>query len=98
MGIIPVLRAGEIANRMYLNMYWLHKGDKEIIDRTISKYYEEITITTRNQLARLRLICKNDAFLNAFVNAHLIPDLLYMNEDDNLKKSFDKFETELIHT
>jgi hypothetical protein len=90
MGIIPILRAGEVADRIYLNMYWLHNGDKEIIDKTISKYYEEITITTRNQLERLKLICKNDAFLNAFVNAHLIPDLLYTNKDNNLKKSFDR--------
>ena len=88
MGILPIQRPGEIANRLYLNIYWLHKGDQEVIDKTIADFYEEITATTRNQVRRLKLICKNDVFLNAFVNTQLISDVLHADRDTGLKNKF----------
>ena len=32
-GIIPFMSPKEIALRIYLNMYWFHKGDKEAINK-----------------------------------------------------------------
>lgn len=94
-GIIPVQRPGEIANRLYLNIYWHHKGDLEIIDKIIKQFYKDITATTRNQVRRLKLICKNDVFLNAFVNTQLISDVLHADRDTGLKNAFERAETEL---
>jgi hypothetical protein len=90
-GIIPILGGIEFAEKLYLNFFWMHDGDKESTDRAISEFYERITIATENQLARLRLICKNDAFLNAFVAAQSIAYLLNVRKDGLLKKSFDRF-------
>jgi len=96
-GIIPILGTEEIANRLYLNMYWIHKGNKESIDQVISKLNAEITITTRNQMERLRLICKNDAFLNAFVLTHLITDVLDDNKDTKLRELLEGIKKNTEH-
>jgi hypothetical protein len=90
-GIIPIMGVGEIINRVYLNMYWIHKGNKDSIDQVISKMNSEITITTRNQAERLLLICKNDAFINAFVLTHLITEELYEYKDANLMEQVESF-------
>jgi hypothetical protein len=80
-GIMPLEKAEDFASKVYLNMYWIHKGDKESVDRLISEFHERVTTTTQNQLARLNLICKNDAFLNAFVSTQMVTEFLEMNKD-----------------
>lgn len=95
MGIVPIQRSGEIVNRLYLNIYWLHKGDQEVINKIISDFYEEITAATKNQVRRLKLICKNDAFLNAFVNTQLISDVLHVDRDTGIKNKF--FSHEMLN-
>jgi hypothetical protein len=91
-GIIPIMGTEEIANRLYLNMYWTHKGNRDSVDEVISKLNAEISITTRNQMERLRLITQNDAFLNAFVLTHMITDVLYENKDTKLIELLESFE------
>ena len=92
LGMIPLMGAEQIARRLYLNIYWLHKGEKESIDKLISKFKEEITISSKNQVKRLNLICKNDAFMNAFVVTQIITEFLSMDVEKVLKASFDSFE------
>jgi hypothetical protein len=91
-GIIPIMDTQETANRLYLNMYWAHEGDTEAVDKIISRMSNEITMTSQNQAARLRLICDNDAFLNAFVLTHMLTDILYENKDRKLKELLESFE------
>jgi hypothetical protein len=82
----------EVASRFYLNLFFLHKGDKDKVDGIISKFKDDITVTSQNQSARLNMVCKNDAFLNAFANTQITGLFLSMDMEDVLKKSFDKFE------
>lgn len=84
-GINPVEETEAIANRLYLNIFWNHAGDTGTTDGIIKTMSREITTTTHNQLNRLRLICKNDAFINAFVLTHLVTDILYDYKDAKLK-------------
>jgi len=91
-GIIPVMETEQIANSLYLNVYWIHRGDEEAIDKLISRMNKEITMTTENQMRRLRLICKNDAFLNAFILTHLVTDVLYDNKDKKLREQLERPE------
>jgi hypothetical protein len=91
-GIIPVMETEQIANSLYLNIYWIHRGDEEAIDKLIAQMSKEITMTTKNQMRRLRLICKNDAFLNAFILTHLVTDVLFENRDNKLREQLEKFE------
>lgn len=90
-GIIPIMGGREVATRVYLNMYWLHQGNLEEIRKMIKRFGEELRVSSTNQVKRLNLVCKNDAFVNAFVNTQLVTQFL-VNIDDILMKSFDEFE------
>jgi len=90
-GIIPIMSGKEVATRVYLNMYWLHKGNLEEIKGVIKRFQQELRISSANQVNRLNLVCKNDVFMNAFVNTQLVTQFL-VNIEDILTKSFDEFE------
>ena len=90
-GIIPIMSGKEVATRVYLNMYWLHKGNLEEIKKMIKRFGEELRVSSANQVRRLNLVCKNDAFVNAFVNTQLVTQML-TNIENILGKSFDEFE------
>jgi hypothetical protein len=90
-GIIPIMGGREVATRVYLNMYWLHKGNIEEIKEVIKRFGEELRVSSTNQVKRLNLVCKNDAFVNAFVNTQLVTQFL-VNIEGILTKSFDDFE------
>jgi len=92
-GIMPVEGGKDAAIRMYLNIYWLLNGVQAQITELISVFKEEIRITSENQVKRLNLICKNDAFMNAFVNTQIAIEFLSMDIDSILKMSFDNFTT-----
>jgi len=91
-GINPLTSGQEIASRLYLNLTFLHKGNGEEINRVISKFKEEMKITSKNQVARINLICKNDAFSNSFVNTQIITQILSMDPDKALEAAFKNFE------
>jgi hypothetical protein len=84
----------EVATRVYLNMYWLHNGNLEEIKEMIKRFREELKVSSTNQVKRLNLVCKNDAFVNAFVNTQLVTEFL-INIDDILTKSFNNFESSI---
>ncbi len=91
-GTIPVSGSTEFANRLYLNIHWIYDGNKESIDKAISEFCDRMTMATKNQVARLQLICKNDAFLNAFASVHTTTQLLNVTKDKYLKESFRRFQ------
>jgi hypothetical protein len=81
MGIAPIVRGEEFASRMYLNAYWLHRGDLAGLERFITIFVTELETVTENQMTRLGLICQNDAFLNAFSSAYNVLELLKQGQD-----------------
>jgi hypothetical protein len=56
--------------RVFHNLYFDCRGDLGKTRAIIAQMQEEIQVATRCQMDRLRLICRNDAFLNALVNVH----------------------------
>ena len=91
-GVIPLMGAQGMAVRLYLNIYWLHKGKIKEIKNFISKFDEEMKTTSENQVKRLNLICKNDAFMNAFIATQITTEFLSMGIGKILEASFDNFE------
>ena len=89
-GIIPIMSGKEVATRVYLNMYWLHRGNLEEMKALINRFGEELRVSSANQVKRLNLVCKNDAFVNAFVNTQLVTQFL-IHMEDFLTRSFDEF-------
>jgi hypothetical protein len=91
-GVIPISTPRELALQIYMNAYCLHKGNKQALDASFKEFIKGITESTSRQLERLRLICRNDAFLNAFVNTHVAGELLTMDMEKMLQQEFDKFK------
>jgi len=71
-GINPLMPVDKIAKAVFLNIYLKSKGDIECIKDIITKMADNILHTARCQTARLNLISRRDAFINAFVNTDLI--------------------------
>jgi len=95
LGITPLVGGKETAQRLYLNIYWLNKGDMEAVKKTIAIFDEQIRITADNQVKRMNLICKNDAFMNAFVNTQAAAVFLNMDIEKSLIKAIDEFEKKI---
>ncbi len=93
-GVIPVMGFAPAVERIYLNVYWLHKGDRTAVDRFLRKFQEDISVITRDVLKRLNLICQKDALLNAFYTMQVTVDLLTMKVDEVLDKAFQSGDTE----
>ncbi|MDD4179725.1 MAG: hypothetical protein PHH14_06755 [Candidatus Margulisbacteria bacterium] len=94
-GIVPLMSGDEMARRMYKNIFFLTKGNAVETDKIITSFKGQIKITSTNQVKRLSLICKNDAFMNAFVNTQVVSELLSMNIAEHLKEKFDEFEKQI---
>ena len=88
----PLMQGREIASRLYLNLMFLHNCNMDEINKVISEFKEEIRITSKNQVARMKLVCQNDAFSNAFINTQIITEILSMNLDKALEAAFKNFE------
>jgi len=91
-GVNPLMNVKETRNRLYLNIYWLHKGNLEEINKSISEFKNEIKSTCQSQVKRMSLICKNDAFTNAFATTHIATEILSYDMESDLKEAFDSFD------
>ncbi len=77
-GVNPLMTPRDIALAVLRSIYFGACGDMSKVAEIIHTMQEEILHTTRCQMARLRLISKSDAFLNAFVAAHTTTDFLFL--------------------
>jgi hypothetical protein len=89
--IIPIMEGEEFAARLYLNIYWLYKGDQAQIKTALKTFDERTRIACGNQVRRLSLICKNDAFMGAFASMQAAVLFLALEEDIPLQKAFEAF-------
>jgi len=94
-GVAPIVGGHEMARRMYKNIYFLNKGNTEEVDKIIKRFEEQITVTSANQVKRLNLICKNDAFMNAFVNTQVVSVFLSMDMEKHIIEQFAEFEKKI---
>lgn len=91
-GVTPLTDIHEIVNRLYLNILYYCRGDKAQAQKVIEKFRDEIGVTSRCQMDRVRLICKHDAFLNALVLTQITSEILAMDIEKKVSKSFEEFE------
>jgi len=97
-GVMPLEGGEESAIRIYLNMYRLHNGNKEEMNKVINTFVAQLKVTTRNQVERMALISKNDAFMNAFIKMHSGLTFLTMDMDieKTVEAAFQEFEKSLL--
>jgi hypothetical protein len=91
LGIHPLMGPAEMITRIHLNVYWNCRGDKQKVDEVLHTFRNEITCTCRCQVARLGLICQDDALMNAFVNTQAQIEWLAMSQGTLLERSFEEF-------
>ena len=80
-GINPLQPFEENVQTVLLNIFWQCKGDKQQTKKVSGEVQKAIDITSRNCIKRIRLLCKNDAFMNAYVKTHAIGTFLSMSAD-----------------
>ncbi len=93
-GVNPLMSAKEASARIYMNIFWENKGDKELVNKIISEFKIKLTAASKNEMKRLSLICKNDAFINAVVKTQLISEFLSLDYDKILEDAFQRIELE----
>ncbi len=76
LGIKPLQSTTEKVQVLLLNIFWKSGGDKDQTRKTIKELQKAIDITTRNCIKRLHLICRSDAFKNAYVKTHNLGNLI----------------------
>jgi hypothetical protein len=81
----------QVVVRVYLNMFWATGGHQGETRALINRFHEEISITTRCQMDRVRLFCSHDAFLNALVLTQLAAEFLSSDAEDVVHKHVDHF-------
>jgi hypothetical protein len=91
-GVIPLMTGQEIAARIYLNMHWIHRGNPEEIHELITRFNDEILVTSKNQVKRLNMISKSDAFINAFINTQIAAKFVSLGMDKRLDEAIEVFE------
>jgi len=79
-GIVPLMDPFAIVERVYANIYRDLGGDLPAINALTARMRDQLDDTVRCQMARLRLICRSDAFLNAFVNTHIITQFVSLEK------------------
>lgn len=76
-GINPLMAPRDIAAAVLRNIYFEARGDMANVKELVDRMQEEMLLTTRCQMNRLRLISKSDAFLNAFVTVHTTAEFIF---------------------
>lgn len=95
LGINPLMGAKEVTRILYLNIFYLNKGDKGSVSGIIKEFVDKITATASNQVRRMNLIAKSDALANAFADA-CIPAIFLSSDIENVTaKEFSAFEHKL---
>jgi hypothetical protein len=87
-GITPFMNSNEVACRIFLNIFWLAKGGRWRTNRIIKEMKRTISVTSKSCVKRLNLMCKSDAFMNAYVKTQIVTEMLSFNIDATLEKYF----------
>lgn len=87
-GVIPLMDLKEAVSRIFMNIYWLNRGDSEIVNKIIDELNDHITVTSKSCVDRLNLMCKSDVFQNAYVKTHTLAMMLSFDINDTLEQYF----------
>jgi len=89
-GITPFMDSDEIVHRIFLNVYYLSGGDKEKVNKVIEELLFGMTVTGQGCVKRLNLMCKSDAFKNAYVKTQVYTMMLSTLDEKDMEKYFEK--------
>lgn len=76
-GINPLMPPPDIATAVYPQIYLAAGGEVGKVEQILRTIRDEMLLVVRCQMERLRLICTQDAILNAFVSTYNVTELLF---------------------
>lgn len=95
-GITPFTDPESALERIYLNIHWDLGGNQTAIKALIAKMRRELDITLACQVERLRLFCRSDAFISAFMLTHIITQFLDQDMEAFVRERFDSRSAPLV--
>lgn len=81
LGVKPMRSTQENVQTLLLNIFWRTNGDRTKAKQVIDEIQNAINIVTRNCFRRLHLMCRSDAFKNAYVKTHIIGELMELSSE-----------------
>ncbi len=87
-GVEPFMSIDDAVAKIFLNIFWLHDGDKVKVTAAIEDLRTHLTTTAGSCIKRLRVMCKSDAFVNAYIKTQVYGALLAVNPRDAVNKYF----------
>lgn len=68
-GVNPMMGTDEMSRILYRNIQHKYEDDGNRMEEMVTEFEKEVLESTQCLTTRLKLMCKNDAFINAFINA-----------------------------
>lgn len=87
-GVTPFMGWKESAIRIFLNIYWVHRGDEAKVKLTVKEMCAHVNITTTSCVKRLNAMCESDSFINAYVETHGFSTVLEQNIEALVERYF----------
>jgi hypothetical protein len=91
-GIRPFMELEDAAAIMFLNLYWLHAGDRTKIDALLNEITEAVKITSISCIKRLRTMSHSDPFINSYILTHTFANV-FSSIDEILQDYHNKAQT-----
>jgi hypothetical protein len=76
LGVTPMRSTQDNVQTLLLNVFWKTKGNRQAAKQVMVELENAINIVTRNCFHRVHLMCRSDAFKNAYVKTHIIAELI----------------------
>lgn len=92
-GVSPLMETGEISQILYNNIQRKYDDDGIKMEEVVTEFEQEVLESAVCLTTRLKLMCKNDAFINAFVNAQAAIKFVLMDcQERNFQESEENSE------
>jgi hypothetical protein len=86
-GVNPLMSPSGMASVVYRNIYVTSDGDRERVASTVLCMRDELLHTTRCQMERVKLVCRQDAFANAYVSTYTVIQMLFEMLESHYRKN-----------
>jgi len=88
--IVPIADFTDMAIQLYMNIYCLNRGNRKEIKKIVKEMSLWVSETIKEQKERLGMVCKNDAFLNAFAGVQTAVELQTLDMRKLIQREFNE--------
>lgn len=89
-GIRPFMKLEEAITRLVLNITLFHRDDSQKVEKVIKELRYHVTVASRSCVRRLGVMCKSDAFKNAYAKTQCFTEFLSINPESLIEAYFNE--------